>query len=154
MVNLVVGLVCLAVHLSVCPVTACKIFLILSMMMDYDLGMMLVISPGWCCLVSQMHRQKRMFLKKVLMVQSCRGSKPACIGALSPMFTNYIRFVLATHKGQVGWFKTCFILVLVYMHGDDRWYNTTVHTLQRYAGSLQTRVQMAGLLITCSDFFY
>ena len=55
--NMVVGLVCLSV-LTYISITTGRNFLILYMMMGYDVGLMRVVSKCWYCLVSQTHRQK------------------------------------------------------------------------------------------------
>ena len=39
------------------------------------------------------------------------------LGYFHPCCSLYIRLVLAGHRGQKGWFKKCFIIVLVHMHG-------------------------------------
>ena len=62
-VNLLIDLVCLSIwaHISV---TAGRNFVLLGMMMGYDLGMMPIIKMFWYSLVSQIHRRKCLFKKK------------------------------------------------------------------------------------------
>ena len=73
------------VSVSICPhvkthiaVTAGRIFKILGMMMDYDVGLMPIVSKCWYCLVFQMHRQKCLFLKKVRHVIRIHSRKHTC----------------------------------------------------------------------------
>ena len=140
-VNLVIGLVCLSK-----PISAGRNFLIVGMMMGYDLGMMPVVSKFWYCLVSQMHTQKCMFLKRFQCYKDTQQQIHLVLS--SPMFVHYIRLVLAAHT---GWFKKCFILVLV---GVYAWWLEMVQNhlhklINKYLKTIifSYRIQTKGLLV-------
>ena len=110
--NLVVGLVCLS--RPILSVTAARNFLILSMIMSYDVELMPhpVISNFWYCLVSQTHRhfyKNVPFSKKGSHVIRVGNSNTAANihGDLLLLLTHY-EGMLAHCKRVLEWLACCF----------------------------------------------
>ena len=88
----------LCVRLSVqthISVTAGRNFIILGMMMGYDLGMMPIDSTFLYCLIRDVQSQTKMSVSAITIQQ-------IHFVHFSPMFTHYIGLVLAAHTGQKG----------------------------------------------------
>ena len=85
--------------------------------MGYGLGMMSDICFIWSGIL---HTQAKISVseKHSNIKRYTAGSASIRLCALCTHVVHYITLVLGVNKGQKDRFKKCFILVLVYVHGD------------------------------------